>query len=222
MSLADTMRRALAAGRDGSPKLIGGDALDEEAGAHGITPAAVLVAIVDRPEPSVILTLRPETMRKHPGQISFPGGRIDPGDDGPVAAALREAHEEIGLPPGRVEVIGTADPYRTITGFEVTPVLGIVPPDLPLMPCPDEVAAMFEAPLHYLLDPAHQHVRTALFRGRERTYYEIDYEGRRIWGATAAMIVNLSRRLVWRFGNSPDRVNGSERISESSATRANR
>jgi 8-oxo-dGTP pyrophosphatase MutT (NUDIX family) len=196
MSLAATLRRALAAGRDGSPELIGGDVLDDETAAHGITPAAVLVGIVDRREPSVILTLRPETMRKHPGQISFPGGRIDSGDDGPVAAALREAGEEIGLPPDAVEVIGTADCYRTITGFEVTPVLGIVPPDLRLTPNPEEVAAVFEAPFAFLLDPAHHHIRTAVFRGRERTYYEIDYEGRLIWGATAAMIVNLSRRLV--------------------------
>ena len=196
MSLADTLRAALETGHRASPELIGGDVLDEEEHGHGITPAAVLVAVVDRPDPTVILTLRPETMRKHPGQISFPGGRIDPGDDGPIAAALREAEEEIGLPPEAVEVIGIADRYRTVTGFEVTPVLGIVPPDLPLTPHPGEVAALFEAPLHYLLDPAHQHVRSAVWRGRERTYYEIDYEGRRIWGATAAMIVNLSRRLV--------------------------
>ena len=102
----------------------------------------------------------------------------------------------LGLPPRHVEVIGLADLYRTITGFEVTPVVGIVPPDLPLSLHPGEVAAMFEAPLHYLLDPAHQQVRAAAWRGQERHYYEIDYEGRRIWGATAAMIVNLSRRLV--------------------------
>jgi 8-oxo-dGTP pyrophosphatase MutT (NUDIX family) len=196
MSLAGMLREALELGHRASPELIGGDALDEEADGHGITPAAVLVAIVDRPDPTVILTLRPETMRKHPGQVSFPGGRIDPGDDGPIAAALREAQEEIGLPPSRVEIIGIADRYRTVTGFEVTPVLGIVPPDLPLTPHPGEVAALFEAPFHYLLDPAHQHVRTAFWRGRERTYYEIEWDGRRIWGATAAMIVNLSRRLA--------------------------
>jgi len=196
MSLALTLRAALESGHRASPELIGGDVLDEEEFGRGITPAAVLVAVVERPEPTVILTLRPETMRKHPGQISFPGGRIDPGDDGPVAAALREAEEEIGLPPCLVDVIGIADRYRTVTGFEVTPVLGIVPPDLPLRPHPGEVAAMFEAPLAYLLDPRHQHVRSALWRGRERTYYEIDYEGCRIWGATAAMIVNLGRRLV--------------------------
>ena len=134
MTLADRLRAALEIGHRSSPELIGGDVLDEEALAHGITPAAVLVAVVDRPDPTVILTLRPETMRKHPGQVSFPGGRIDPGDDGPIDAALREAEEEIGLARGQVEIIGLADRYRTVTGFEVTPVLGIVPPDLPLTP----------------------------------------------------------------------------------------
>ena len=196
MNLAATLRAALEAGHRDSPELIGGDVLDEEALAHGTTPAAVLVAIVDRPEPTVILTLRPETMRKHPGQVSFPGGRIDPGDDGPIDAALREAEEEIGLARACVEIIGVADPYLTVTGFEVTPVLGIVPPGLSLTPHPGEVAAVFEAPLHHILDPAHQHVRTAFWRGRERTYYEIDWQEQRIWGATAAMIVNLSRRLA--------------------------
>jgi len=196
MSLADTLREALESGHRSSPELIGGDVLDEEEAGHGITPAAVLVAVVDRPDPTVILTLRPETMRKHPGQVSFPGGRIDPGDDGPIAAALREAEEEIGLPPSAVTVIGIADRYRTVTGFEVTPVLAIVPPGLTLTPHPGEVAALFEAPLRYLLDPAHQQVRSAVWRGRERTYYEILWEDRKIWGATAAMIVNLSRRLA--------------------------
>jgi 8-oxo-dGTP pyrophosphatase MutT (NUDIX family) len=196
VSLAARLRDALAAGHRRSPILIAGDVLDDEASAVGPTLAAVLVPVVDRPRPTVILTLRPETMRKHAGQISFPGGRVDPGDDGPIDAALREAEEEIGLPRGLVEVIGTADRYRTVTGFEVTPVIGIVPPDLILSPHPGEVAAMFEAPLDYLLDPAHQAVRTAEWRGRERSYFEIDYEGRRIWGATAAMIVNLSRRLA--------------------------
>ncbi|HEX8191498.1 MAG TPA: CoA pyrophosphatase [Allosphingosinicella sp.] len=196
MTLAGRLRAALEEGRRREPVLIAGDVLDEEANAIGITPAAVLVAVVDRSDPTVILTLRPMTMRKHPGQISFPGGRIDPEDDGPVDAALREAEEEIGLPREAVEVIGTADRYRTITGFEVTPVIGIVPPDVPLTPHPGEVEAVFEAPLAYLLDPAHQAVRTAEYRGRERSYFEIDYQGRRIWGATAAMIVNLSRRLV--------------------------
>jgi len=197
MSLADTLRHALELGHSRSPELIAGDPLDPHlADFQAVTPAAVLVAIVDRPQPSVILTTRPETMRRHAGQVAFPGGRIDPGDDGPVAAALREAEEEIGLSPAAVDVIGIADRYRTITGFEVTPVVGVVPPGLHLAPYPGEVADMFEAPFYYLLRPEHQVVRSAMWRGAERHYYEIEYEGRRIWGATAAMIVNLSRRLA--------------------------
>jgi 8-oxo-dGTP pyrophosphatase MutT (NUDIX family) len=191
MSLAETLRQALERGRRRTPSLLPGDALDE-GGAR--TPAAVLVPVVDRPEPTVILTERPKTMRKHPGQISFPGGRIEAGEDA-VAAALREAEEEIGLPRNRVEVIGTADRYVTVTGFEVIPVVGVLPPDLPLAAHPGEVADMFEAPLHFLLDPGRQVERTVEWKGRERTYYEVEWQGRRIWGATAAMIVNLSRRL---------------------------
>jgi 8-oxo-dGTP pyrophosphatase MutT (NUDIX family) len=193
VSLADRLREALERGRRRSPVLLPGDALDDDE--MNPTPAAVLVPVVDRREPTVILTERPKTMRKHPGQISFPGGRIEPEDGGPIAAALREAEEEIGLPPHAVDVIGTADLYRTITGFEVIPVVGVIPPDLPLTAHPSEVADMFEAPLHFLLDPARQIERTVEWQGRERTYYEIEWEGRRIWGATAAMIVNLSRRL---------------------------
>jgi 8-oxo-dGTP pyrophosphatase MutT (NUDIX family) len=193
MNLAARLRDALELGRRREIVLLAGDAM--EADSAEPLPAAVLVPVVDRPEPTVILTERPKTMRKHPGQISFPGGRIDPGDDGPIAAALREAQEEIGLPPRCVEVIGIADTYRTITGFQVTPVVGVVPPDLDLVPHPGEVADMFEAPLHFLLDPARHEIRSAIYQGRERRYYEILWEGRRIWGATAAMIVNLSRRL---------------------------
>ena len=195
MRLAERLRDALEAGHGRQPVLLPGDALELEEPGEEPTPAAVLVPVVDRPAPSVILTLRPETMRKHPGQISFPGGRIDPEDAGPVAAALREAEEEIGLPPRSVEVIGLADRYRTVTGFEVTPVIGVVPPDLPIRAQPGEVAAVFEAPLAYLLDPDNHVVRETEWRGQMRTYYEIQWGERRIWGATAAMIVNLSRRL---------------------------
>jgi 8-oxo-dGTP pyrophosphatase MutT (NUDIX family) len=191
MTLADRLRAALERGGRGAPLLLEGDALDE-GGAR--TPAAVLVPVVDRPEPTVILTERPITMRRHPGQISFPGGRIEPGEN-PAAAALREAQEEIGLPPDQVDLVGIADPYVTITGFEVIPVIGVIPPGLVLSPHSGEVADMFEAPLHFLLDPARQRERSDSWRGRERHYYEILWEGRRIWGATAAMIVNLSRRL---------------------------
>ncbi len=195
MRLAERLRAALVAGHARSPELLAGDLVELEETSAEATPAAVLVPVVDRPSPTVILTLRPETMRKHAGQISFPGGRIDPGDQDAVAAALREAEEEIGLSPFLVEVIGVADAYRTVTGFEVTPVLGVVPPDARLAPHAGEVAALFEAPLDYLLDPANHAVREAEWRGRTRTYYEIQWRERRIWGATAAMIVNLSRRL---------------------------
>ena len=159
------------------------------------TPAAVLIAVTDRAEPGVILTVRREHMRTHAGQVAFPGGRIDAGEDA-VAAALREAQEEIALDPERVAVIGTADPYCTVTNYLVTPVIGIIPPDLPLEPHEHEVADWFEAPLAFLVDPANQQRHSALFRGRQRHYYEIEWDGRRIWGATAAMIVNLSRRLA--------------------------
>lgn len=197
MSTAAAMlREALELGRRQSPVLLAGDPGELLVEGQAITPAAVLVPIVDRPEPTVILTLRPETLRQHPGQIAFPGGRIDPGDDGPVAAALREAQEEIGLQPQDVEIIGVADSYRTITGYHVTPVLGVLPPGLPLTPEPNEVAAIFEAPLDYLLRPEHQKVRAVEWQGQERCYYEIMWEDRRIWGATAAMIVNLGRRLA--------------------------
>lgn len=158
--------------------------------------AAVLVAITDRSDPGVLLTVRREHMRNHAGQVSFPGGRLDPGEDF-FAAALREAEEEIGLAREYVRLWGAADPYRTVTGFAVTPVLGLVPPDLPLSPHEHEVADWFEAPLSFLLDPANQQRMSAEFQGRTRHYYQIDWQGRRIWGATAAMLVNLSRRLEW-------------------------
>jgi 8-oxo-dGTP pyrophosphatase MutT (NUDIX family) len=165
--------------------------------AEASTQAAVLIAVTDRSEPGVLLTVRREHMRTHAGQIAFPGGRIDPGENA-VEAALREANEEILLNPDVVEVIGSIEPYRTVTGYVVTPVVAVVPPDLPLAPREQEVADWFEAPLAFLLDAKNQRRESALFQGRERHYYEIVWNGRRIWGATAAMIVNLSRRLQWR------------------------
>lgn len=193
MTLAERLRQALASPATEPP--IEGDLLDERSNAH--VPAAVLIAVTDRAEPGVILTVRREHLRTHAGQIAFPGGRLDPGEDA-VAAALREANEEILIDPRAVELVGTIEDYRTVTGFVVTPVLGVVPPDLPLEPHEHEVAAWFEAPLDFLLDPVNQHERTALFQGRTRHYYEIIWEDRRIWGVTAAIIVNLSRRLPWR------------------------
>ncbi len=192
MTLADRLRAALA--RPARAPLLDGD-LGQSPSAES-TPAAVLVAVTDRPDPGVILTVRREHLRTHAGQVAFPGGRIDPGEDA-VQAALREAHEEILLDPSLVEVAGAIEPYRTITGYVVTPVIAAIPPDLPLTAHEHEVADWFEAPLAFLLDPAKQQLRSALFQGRNRHYYEIDWNGRRIWGATAAMIVNLSRRLEW-------------------------
>jgi 8-oxo-dGTP pyrophosphatase MutT (NUDIX family) len=193
MSLAARLRRSLHAGAD--TDLLVGDMAELDP-AEG-TPAAVLIAITDRSEPGVILTVRREHLRTHAGQVAFPGGRLDPGEDA-IAAALREAHEEILLEPSAVEVVGAIEPYRTVTSYRVTPVLGVIPPDLPLQPHEHEVADWFEAPLAFVLDPANQQQRSALFQGHEREYYEIDWNGRRIWGATAAIIVNLSRRLQWR------------------------
>ena len=157
--------------------------------------AAVLVAITDRPEPGLILTQRREHLRTHAGQVAFPGGRIDEGEDA-VAAALREAQEEIGMNPALVRLLGEADPYCTVTGYWVTPVIGVVPPDMDLLPNPAEVSDWFEAPLDFVLDPANQRCMTAEYQGRTRNYYQIDWQGRHIWGATAAMLVNLSRRLA--------------------------
>jgi 8-oxo-dGTP pyrophosphatase MutT (NUDIX family) len=192
VTLATRLREAL--NIHSGDELLLGDMIEQDHDQG--TPAAVLVAITDRPAPGVILTVRREHLRTHAGQVAFPGGRIDAGEDA-VAAALREAHEEILLDPALVELVGTADAYRTVTDFLVTPVLGVIPPDLPLEPHEHEVADWFEAPLDFILDPRNQQRRSALFQGHERHYYEIDWNGRRIWGATAAMIVNLSRRLRW-------------------------
>jgi 8-oxo-dGTP pyrophosphatase MutT (NUDIX family) len=191
--LAERLRSAVAAAPALPP--LEGDL--PEARARASMDAAVLIAITDRSEPGVILTVRREHLRTHAGQIAFPGGRVDSGEE-PVSAALREAHEEVLLDPSAVEVVGPLDTYRTVTGYVVTPVLGVIAPDLPLEPHEHEVADVFEAPLGFLIDPANQHRRTAMLDGRERHYYEIIWNGRRIWGATAAMIVNLSRRLQWR------------------------
>lgn len=196
MTLAERLGAALHGARGPELVLLTGDREDLAFDGAGARPAAVLVPVTDRPQPGVILTQRTETLRRHAGQVAFPGGRIDPGED-TVTAALREAQEEIGLPPEQVTVIGTADRYRTGTGYVVTPVVGVVPPDLPVRPSEAEVASVFEVPLAFLLDHANHRQASVEWEGRPRHYYEILWEDRRIWGATAAMIVNLARRLQW-------------------------
>lgn len=193
MRLAERIADALTMPAGGAP-IVGDDGAVIPSDA--LTPAAVLVAITDRSRPGVLLTQRTETLRQHAGQIAFPGGRLDPGEDA-VTAALREAEEEIALPRTAVEVIGTSDLYRTGTGFRITPVIGVVPPDLALIPSEAEVASVFEVPLEFLLDAGNHRQRAAMWQGRERRYVEMMWNDRRIWGATAGMIVNLARRLRW-------------------------
>ena len=160
-------------------------------------PAAVLMAVTDRPEPGILLTHRPETMTSHPGQVAFPGGKLEANEDA-VAAALREAHEELAIEPEQVRVVGAADSFVTGSGYRLTPVLGLVPPDLPLRPDPREVADWFEAPLRFVLDQRNHRSKVGLFRGIERPYTEIEWQGHRIWGITASILTNLSHRLAWQ------------------------
>lgn len=164
---------------------------------HAATPAAVLIAITDRAEPGLILTQRPTTMRSHAGQVAFPGGRVDASDNDHIAAALREAEEEIALPRSAVRVIGALSPYHTGTGYQITPIIGVIPPDLVLSANDDEVSAIFEVPLSFVLNTANHQQCQTMWLGVPRHYYEMHYGGFRIWGATAAMIINLGRQLSW-------------------------
>jgi 8-oxo-dGTP pyrophosphatase MutT (NUDIX family) len=174
----------------------GDEAALVHAGERSLTPAAVLVPLVNRPEDlTVLFTQRTAHLSDHAGQISFPGGRAEPGDPGPVATALRETEEEIGLPGQRVEVIGMLPRYRTVTHYEITPVVGLIEPPFPLTLDPFEVAEVFEVPLGFLLNPAHHESHTYDYQGTARRYYAMPYQGRFIWGATAGMLMNLFRLL---------------------------
>lgn len=161
-----------------------------------LRPAAVLVPIVRDPAgPRMLLTQRNAHLRHHGGQISFPGGGAEPEDLDAARTALRESEEELGLPPGRVQVAGYLDPHVTVSGFCITPVVGLLPPALSLRPDPAEVAEIFDVPLAFLLDPANHQRRTTMVQGRELVYHAIAYGPWNIWGATAAMIVNLAEKL---------------------------
>jgi 8-oxo-dGTP pyrophosphatase MutT (NUDIX family) len=170
---------------------------EEEAGTPaGVKRAAVLVPFLARSAPAILLTKRAETLPHHAGQVSFPGGRIDPGDPSAAAAALREAEEEIGLSPNAVELIGALPDHHTASSnFLITPVVGLVDPAAPLRPAPDEVAALLELPLAYLLDPAVPRRECAVFRGERREFWVIPHPEHYIWGATAAILVGLARLL---------------------------
>lgn len=159
-------------------------------------PAAVLVPIVRRPQLTVLLTQRAEDMPSHPGQISFPGGKLEDYDTGPLACALREAHEEIGLPADFVEPLGYLDSYRTGTGFQITPVVALVRPGFPVAVDKREVVEVFEVPLAFLMDTANHQKASREWRGRLRSYYAMPYQGRYIWGATAGMLKNMQQRLL--------------------------
>ncbi len=160
-----------------------------------LTPAAVLVPLVHGDAPGVLLTLRASHLKDHAGQVSFPGGRAEPDDASPEATALREAQEEIGLPPGQVELAGRLPDYATGTGYRITPVLGLLPSGLALHPCEDEVAAIFTLPLATLLDPAAPQRRRAEWRGRQREFWVWPHPEHYVWGATAAILVHLAHRL---------------------------
>jgi 8-oxo-dGTP pyrophosphatase MutT (NUDIX family) len=162
-------------------------------------PAAVLVPIMLRPALTVLFTQRSHEVPSHPGQISFPGGKIEAGDLSALACALREAREEIGLTADHVEPLGYLDSYRTGTGFLITPAVALVRPGFVMALAAGEVAEAFEVPLAFLMDEANHKKASREWRGRQRSYYAMPYQGRYIWGATAGMLRNMHQRLFQRF-----------------------
>ena len=160
-----------------------------------LKPAAVLVPVVARPEPTMLLTRRATHLKDHSGQVSFPGGRVQAGDPSPEATALREAREEIGLDPVHVELLGRMPEYHTRTGFRITPVVAILTPPFALQPDANEVEEIFEVPLAFLLDPANRQRQSREWQGELRWFYAMPYERHYIWGATAGMLVNLANFL---------------------------
>lgn len=172
------------------------DQVREWLGDSPCIPAAVLLPFREGPQADLLFTRRTDHLLHHAGQVAFPGGRVEPEDDDVVAAALRECEEEIGLPPATVTPLGFLDCFETVSGFCVTPVVARVAADAPpLTPQPDEVAEVFEVPLAFFLDPANLRRYTMDYRGQRQPMVEFQYAGHRIWGATAAMLVNLLERM---------------------------
>jgi 8-oxo-dGTP pyrophosphatase MutT (NUDIX family) len=164
-------------------------------GVAAVKPAAVLIAVVNRPTPTVIMTKRTDDLPSHAGQIAFPGGKIDAEDATPAGAALREAWEEIGLDKALVEPLGYLDLYLTFSGFRILPTVACVAPDFVLTPNRNEVADIFEVPLAFLMSPENHLLKSRDWKGIIRHYYEIPYQGRHIWGVTAGILRNLYERI---------------------------
>jgi len=161
----------------------------------GAAKAAVLLPVVVRAEPALLFTRRTDTLARHSGQVSFPGGRCEPGDISPVETALRETFEETGIAPAFVTMAGYLDRYLTGTGFDIQPVVGVLADGFAVAPDPREVAEIFEVPLAFLCDPANRRRESREIGGATRSFYAFTYNEHEIWGATAAIIVNLAQRL---------------------------
>jgi 8-oxo-dGTP pyrophosphatase MutT (NUDIX family) len=188
-SLTDPMAQGARGDLDLNPSMW------ERAGVAATKPAAVLVPVIDRDEPTVLLTIRTQDLASHAGQVAFPGGKIEPKDESPVAAAMREAKEEVGLASALIEPLGYLDLYLTFSGFRILPTVARVRPDFMLNLNPGEVTEVFEVPLSFLMTPANHQRRSREWKGIEREYYAIPFGDRYIWGITAGIVRNLYDRV---------------------------